>query len=286
MVILRSALLIKHVICYVPFGKSSNNQMWNPATLGLDLMRKHFSISCLILLSFCYIIHASLAMSAGYTIPFQGMRLVYYTQTTQALLQQTGLSGQGWVTLTFHDLSVNSSKMDVNVNATVTEVGRSLPDVVNATTDFPTNTDTLIFLRHGGQEKIDLYAGAAGQAIQVIPGFSLQLSRSWNLYDQTVAVTPVGNFSVYRYHTSLGSGSTTLDLFASYDKSTQLLVYLEGYATQGGLSILVEKLELRETNVQFSSQTLSSQSGIATLTCDGGLSGPVQLACRFTELKF
>ena len=247
-------------------------------------MRRQFSIYCLILLSFCLFIPASFIVLGNYQIPFQGMNLVYYTETTQAL-QETGLAGEGWITLTFHDLSVNSTKMDINVNATVTENGHTLPDTVNTTTDFPTNTDTLLYLRNGGQQNIDIYAGPAGQAIQIIPGFSLQLPRSWDLHDQTVAKTPLGNFSVYRYHTSLSAGSTALDFYASYDKSTQLLVYGETYATQGRISVLVETLELSETNVQFStSQTQSSQSVMATGVYGSEIAGPVQFLRSFRDM--
>ncbi len=248
-------------------------------------MRRKFSIYCLILLSFCFVIPAAFIVLGNYQIPFQGMKLVYYTETTPALLQETGLAGEGWITLTFHDLTVNSTKMDINVNATFTENGHSLPENVNTTTDFPTNSDTLIFLRNGGQQTIDIYAGAAGQAIQVIPGFSLQLARSWDLHDQTIAKTPLGSFSAYRYHTSVGSGSTALDFYASYDKSTQLLVYGEAYATQNGMSVLVEKLELRETNVQFSTpQTQSSQCVIATAAYGSELAGPVQFLRSFRDM--
>jgi len=248
-------------------------------------MRRKFSIYCLILLSFCFVTPAAFIVLGNYQIPFQGMKLVYYTETTPALLQETGLAGEGWITLTFHDLTVNSTKMDINVNATFTENGHSLPENVNTTTDFPTNSDTLIFLRNGGQQTIDIYAGAAGQAIQVIPGFSLQLARSWDLHDQTIAKTPLGSFSAYRYHTSVGSGSTALDFYASYDKSTQLLVYGETYATQNGMSVLVEKLELRETNVQFSTpQTQSSQCVIATAAYGSELAGPVQFLRSFRDM--
>ena len=214
------------------------------------------------------------------------MKLVYFTETTQELFQETGLAGEGWITLTFHDLSENSTKMDVNVNATITENGHSLPESVNTTADFPTNTDTLLYLRNGGEQTVDIYAGAAGQAIQVIPGFSLPPTRSWDLHDQTVVKTPLGSFSAYRYHTSVGSGSTALDFYASYDKSTQLLVYGEAYATQSGASVLVEKLELRETNVQFSTpQTQSPQCVIATAAYGSELAGPVQFLRDYRDME-
>ena len=126
-------------------------------------MRRRISIFVLILLMLCLVIPATFIVLGSYQIPFEGMKLVYYTETTPTLLQQTGLAGEGWISLAFHDVSSNSTKMDVNVNATVTQNGHELPENVNATTDFPTNIDTLVFLRNGGQQNIEIYAGPAGR---------------------------------------------------------------------------------------------------------------------------
>ena len=208
-------------------------------------MRRRLWISCLALLVLCLVLPTTPSVSGSFQIPFQGMKLVYYSETTQTLLQQTGLAATSWITLTFHDLTSNSTKMDIDVNGTATESGKQLPVTANTTSDFPTNVDTLLFLRNGGQQNLEIYAGAAGQAIQIIPGFNFQLSRTWELHDQAITKTALGSFSVYRYHTLVDFGSVTLDLYASYEKSTQLLVYGEVYSNQGGAAALLERLELR-----------------------------------------
>ena len=161
------------------------------------------------------------------------MSLVYFSETEPILQQEMGLAGSGLINLTFHDLTPTSSTMDILVNGTATETGRQIPVNVNTAVEFPTNQDTLLFLRNGGKN-LQIFAGAAGQAIQIIPGYSFQLTRSWDLHDQTLVKTSLGSFSVYRYHTSISVGGTALDFYASYEKSTQVLVYGEVYATQSG----------------------------------------------------
>ena len=122
-------------------------------------------------------------VSLSYQIPFEGMRLVYFSETEPILQQEMGLTGSGSITLTFHDLTPTSSTMDILVNGTATESGQQLPVNVNTSVQFPTNQDTLLFLRNGGQQNLQIFAGAAGQAIQIIPGYSFQLTRSWDLHD-------------------------------------------------------------------------------------------------------
>jgi hypothetical protein len=241
------------------------------------MSRLHKVLACSILLGLMVLDVSASFVYSSYQIPFDGMQLLYYSKTTPVLLQQAGLSRADWINLAFHDLTANSSKMDIKVSGNVTENGQALPINVNSTADFPTDRDTLLYLRNGGQQSIEIYVGAAGQAIQILPGFSLQLSRTWDLHDQTLVKTSLGNFLTYRYHTSLSYGGLVLDLYASYEKPTQVLVYGEVYATQGGTSTLVDKLELQRTNVQFQSiaQSQSSQCIIATAAYDSELASPM-----------
>ena len=229
-----------------------------------------------------------------YSIPFQGMTLSYYSDTTPIMLQETGISASGWVNLMFHDLTSSSSMLDISVNGNVTENGQQSPASMQTTTvNFPTNQDTILFLRNGGQQSLQIYAGPAGQAFQLIPGYSVNLSGTWTLHDTYVLHTALGTFTAYRYHYSISGGGTTLDFYASYDEVRQVLIYGEVYATQNGLSVLIEKLTLVNTNVQFTTTSTSSNPGssgssspscvIATAAYDSALAPPVQFLREFRD---
>ena len=138
-------------------------------------------------------------------IPFDGLRLVYFSETTQVIQERTGIHASWWTTLLFHNVSSTSSIMDIDVNGTVTQNNQQQPQKFNASVNFPTDRDTLIFLRNGGQNNLTIYAGPSGVAIPVPPGMTVDLTRTWNLHDKPLIRTPVGAFSSYRYHTAIKS---------------------------------------------------------------------------------
>lgn len=211
------------------------------------------------------------------------MRLVYYSETTPTLLTYTGISATGWVTLQFHDLTPSASVLDISVNGTVSDNGKQAPVNGTLTVNFPTDQDTLLYLRNGGQQNLTIYAGLVGQSLQIIPGYSINLTRSWNLLGESTITTPLATFSTYRYHTAAILGGTLLDFYAYYERTTQLLVYGEVYATKGAFNALIEKISLRQENVQFSSSGQTPQCVIATAAYGSEFAPPVQFLRAFRD---
>jgi hypothetical protein len=222
-----------------------------------------------------------------YSIPFEGMNLTYYSQTTQALQQFAGISANGWVTTSFHDLSSTTSKMDIAVDGNAVANGNQYPISTRRTVDFPTDQDTLLFLRHGGQSNLTIYAGPSGQIIPQLPGFAFDLTRPWEFHDKSVFrsnLTSQGSFDTYRYYTAIpltiGGTQFILDFYASYDVSTQVLVYAEVFARQGSFTEQIGTLVLRQTNIQFQKPP---QCIIATAAYGSELASPVQFLRNFRD---
>ena len=221
---------------------------------------------------------------ANFQVPFEGMQLAYYSETTPILQQRTGLAGNGWTTFLFHNLTSTSSMMDIAANGTVTQGNNQSPIQLASTVAFPTNEDTLLFLRNGGQQNLTLYASDVAPALQKIPNYNVQLTGLWNLQEQTPLKTALGIFSTYKYHRQVALGNTTLEFYASYDQSKQLLIYGEVYATQSGLTALIETTELREINQELpSSAGNAPKCVIATAAYGSELAGPVQFLRGFRD---
>jgi hypothetical protein len=257
---------------------------------GRDVHRMQSRLAPLMIMFLLFIEMASpIVVFAQPQIPFDGLQLTYFSQTTQTLQERVGIQATSWATLLFHNVTAASSNMDINANATIIQNNQKQSNEFNSTIDFPTDRDTLIFLRNGGRDNLTIFAGPSELIIPSLPGLTVDLSRTWNLYDKPSVRTPLGTFSAYRYHTAIKSiglptgGTLDLDFYASYEMNTQVLIAGEVWATLNGSSAMIAQTEIREANI-FSTQKPSGCL-IATATYGSALAPQVQFLRDFRDQK-
>lgn len=259
-----------------------------------DILQIRPALRVMIILSMLMIVAVSpmMLVFGQQQIPFDRLMLTYYSETTQILQERTGIHASWWTTLLFHNVSTTSSEMDINVNGKVTQNNKQQVENFNITVNFPTDQDTLVYLRNGGEDNLTIYAGPPGLSISSFPGLAVNLTRSWNLHDKPLIRTPLGAFSGYRYHTGiksiqLPSGDTLdLDFYASYEMKSQVLMAGEVWATLNGSSAMIAQTEIRAANV-FSGQANQSspQCLISTATYGSALAPQVQFLRDFRDQK-
>ena len=259
-----------------------------------SVQRIRLALRSTIILSLLMIVTISPAIlvSGQQQIPFNGLMLTYYSETTQVLQEKAGVHASWWTTLLFHNVSATSAKMDINVNGTVTQNNSQRAENFSLTVNFPTDQDTLIYLRNGGRDNLTIYAGPPELTIPSIPGLTVNLTRSWDLHDKPLIRTPLGAFSGYRYHTGIKSiqlpngDMLDLDFYASYEMKSQVLMAGEVWATINGASAMIAQTQIKAANV-FSGQPnpTSSQCLIATASYGSAFAPQVQFLRDFRDQK-